>query len=382
MAKITLNLIKRDHVNAVLEAIARKQHITKQEISALTGLSLVTVGKITNTLGEAGVLVHGKNAEQKIGRRAEVLRVRQDWAIPVYDLSGTSFRFYITSLDGEIIDKAEYKRSAGAQYVSADFVRFLKLTLQLLKRNYRNHKLPGVGVAIPGAYDAENDRIISTMMPEMGDLKLLRNLRKIFKNANIVIENANRLCAAGLIASLPDSKTRTITCIAFESSIECTTCDRGEYARGAHDLAGRLGDLPYVSGVTYTNFIHDALSTSVILDPALDIIRMAAIAYDPDDIYLCSSRFSFLPEEIERMQNRLNTSVGIGAFPPKLHAVYNPEMEAMSGIISRVISDWLDSMIVPKTRKKQKSDADTEAETPTLDQVLSSDEAANENGDT
>ena len=382
MAKITLNLIKRDHVNAVLEAIARKQHITKQEISAQTGLSLVTVGKITNTLGEAGVLVHGKNAEQKIGRRAEVLRVRQDWAIPVYDLSGTSFRFYITSLDGEIIDKAEYKRSAGAQYVSADFVRFLKLTLQLLKRNYRNHKLPGVGVAIPGAYDAENDRIISTMMPEMGDLKLLRNLRKIFKNANIVIENANRLCAAGLIASLPDSKTRTITCIAFESSIECTTCDRGEYARGAHDLAGRLGDLPYVSGVTYTNFIHDALSTSVILDPALDIIRMAAIAYDPDEIYLCSSRFSFLPEEIERMQNRLNTSVGIGAFPPKLHAVYNPEMEAMSGIISRVISDWLDSMIVPKTRKKQKSDADTEAETPTLDQVLSSDEAANENGDT
>ena len=382
MAKITLNLIKRDHVNAVLEAIARKQHNTKQEISAQTGLSLVTVGKITNTLGEAGVLVHGKNAEQKIGRRAEVLRVRQDWAIPVYDLSGTSFRFYITSLDGEIIDKAEYKRSAGAQYVSADFVRFLKLTLQLLKRNYRNHKLPGVGVAIPGAYDAENDRIISTMMPEMGDLKLLRNLRKIFKNANIVIENANRLCAAGLIASLPDSKTRTITCIAFESSIECTTCDRGEYARGAHDLAGRLGDLPYVSGVTYTNFIHDALSTSVILDPALDIIRMAAIAYDPDDIYLCSSRFSFLPEEIERMQNRLNTSVGIGAFPPKLHAVYNPEMEAMSGIISRVISDWLDSMIVPKNRKKQKSDADTEAETPTLDQVLSSDEAANENGDT
>ena len=382
MAKITLNLIKRDHVNAVLEAIARKQHITKQEISAQTGLSLVTVGKITNTLGEAGVLVHGKNAEQKIGRRAEVLRVRQDWAIPVYDLSGTSFRFYITSLDGEIIDKAEYKRSAGAQYVSADFVRFLKLTLQLLKRNYRNHKLPGVGVAIPGAYDAENDRIISTMMPEMGDLKLLRNLRKIFKNANIVIENANRLCAAGLIASLPDSKTRTITCIAFESSIECTTCDRGEYARGAHDLAGRLGDLPYVSGVTYTNFIHDALSTSVILDPALDIIRMAAIAYDPDDIYLCSSRFSFLPEEIERMQNRMNPSVGIGAYPPTLPAVYNPEMEAMSGIISRVISDWLDSMIVPKTRKKQKSDADTEAETPTLDQVLSSDEAANENGDT
>ena len=383
MAKITLSLIKRDHVRVVLEAIARKKHITKQEIAALTGLSLVTVGKITDTLGEAGIIVHGKNVQQKVGRRAEVLRVRQDWAIPVYDLSGTTFRFYITSLDGKIIDKAEFPRSADAQYVSADFVRFLKLTLGLLRRNYRNHKLPGVGVAIPGAYDAENDRIISTMMPEMGDLKLLRNFRKIFMDADIVIDNASRLCAAGLIEALPDYKQRTITCISFGDSIECTTCDRGEYPRGAHNLAGRLGDLPYVSGVTYTNFMHDALSTSVILEPALEIIRTAAIAYDPEEIYICSNRFSFSPDEVLRMQNRLAASVGIGAYPPKLHAVYNPEMEAMSGIISRVIGNWLDSMIVPQTRKKRKTadGADVNGETPTVAEAVADETDVSEDAD-
>lgn len=383
MAKITLSLIKRDHVRVVLEEIARKKHITKQEIAALTGLNLVTVGKITDTLGEAGIIVHGKNVQQKVGRRAEVLRVRQDWAIPVYDLSGTTFRFYITSLDGKIIDKAEFPRSADAQYVSADFVRFLKLTLGLLRRNYRNHKLPGVGVAIPGAYDAENDRIISTMMPEMGDLKLLRNFRKIFKDADIVIDNASRLCAAGLIEALPDYKQRTITCISFGDSIECTTCDRGEYPRGAHNLAGRLGDLPYVSGVTYTNFMHDALSTSVILEPALEIIRTAAIAYDPEEIYICSNRFSFSPDEVLRMQNRLAASVGIGAYPPKLHAVYNPEMEAMSGIISRVIGNWLDSMIVPQTRKKRKTadGADVNGETPTVAEAVADETDVSEDAD-
>lgn len=383
MAKITLSLIKRDHVRVVLEAIARKKHITKQEIAALTGLSLVTVGKITDTLGEAGIIVHGKNVQQKVGRRAEVLRVRQDWAIPVYDLSGTTFRFYITSLDGKIIDKAEFPRSADAQYVSADFVRFLKLTLALLRRNYRNHKLPGVGVAIPGAYDAENDRIISTMMPEMGDLKLLRNFRKIFKDADIVIDNASCLCAAGLIEALPDYKQRTITCISFGDSIECTTCDRGEYPSGAHNLAGRLGDLPYVSGVTYTNFMHDALSTSVILEPALEIIRTAAIAYDPEEIYICSNRFSFSPDEVLRMQNRLAASVGIGAYPPKLHAVYNPEMEAMSGIISRVIGNWLDSMIVPQTRKKRKTadGADVNGETPTVAEAVADETDVSEDAD-
>lgn len=384
MAKITLSSIKRDHVRIVLEAIARKQYITKQEIAALTGLSLVTVGKITNTLGEAGIIVHGKNVQQKVGRRAEVLRVRQDWAIPVYDLSGTTFRFYITSLDGEIIDKAEFPRSADAQYVSADFVRFLKLTLGLLRRSYRNHKLPGVGVAIPGAYDAEKDRIISTMMPEMGDLKLLRNLKKIFKDADIVIDNASRLCAAGLIEALPDYKQHTITCISFGDSIECTTCDHGEYPRGAHNLAGRLGDLPYVSGVTYTNFMHDALSTSVILEPALELIRTAAIAYDPEEIYICSNRFSFSPDEVSRMQNRLAASVGIGAYPPKLHAVYNPELEAMSGIISRVIGNWLDSMIVPQTRKKRKnaSGAAADGATPTVAEAVAEEAEVSGDADT
>ena len=387
MAKITLNAIRRDHVKAVLEAIARKQHITKQEISAQTGLSLVTVGKITNMLGAAGVLVHGKNVNQKIGRRAEVLRVRKDWAIPVYDLSGTTYRFYITSLEGDIIDKTEYARTADAQYVSSDFVHFLKLTLTLLRRNYRRHKLPGVGVTIPGTYDAENDRIVSTMMPEMANLKLLRNLKKIFKNANIVIDNGTRLSAAGLIEALPDYKSRTISCIFFGSSIECTTCDHGEYPRGAHDLAGRLGDLPYVSGVTYTNFIADALSTSVIIEPALELIRIAAIAYDPEEIYICSDRFQFTPEDIARMQNRLANSVGIGANPPTLHVIYNPEMEAMSGIISRVIGNWLDSMIVPPPPKAKASAENADGENaenpgvPVTAEELSAEGAAAEDAD-
>lgn len=345
MTKITLKSIKRDNVRAVLEAIVHQKHITKQEITTQTGLSLVTVGKITNLLGEAGVLVHGKNAQQKIGRRAEVLRIRQDWAIPVYDLSSNIFRFYITALDGRIIDKAEFMRSANEQYVSSDFVNFLKLTVYLLRQNYRKHKLLGIGISIPGTYDAERDRIVSTMMPEMGDLKLMHNIRNIFKKGNIVIDNANRLCSAGLIESLSDYREKTITCISFGNSIECTTCDHGTYLRGAHDLAGRLGDLPYVSGVTYTNFIYNALSTSVILEPVLELIRMAAIAYDPEELYICSSRFSFTPDEVRRMQNRLAASVGIGACTPNLHAAYNPELEAMGGIISRVIENWLDDII-------------------------------------
>ena len=51
----------------------------------------------------------------------------------------------------------------------------------------------------------------------------------------------------------------------------------------------------------------------------------------------------------------------------------------MSGIISRVIGDWLDSMIVPATRKKRKSAADAEADegipTPSTGAELSEEDA-------
>lgn len=349
MAKITLKSIKRDNVKAVLETIARNKHITKLEISHETGLSLVTVGNITKMLGAAGVLVHGKNVHQKTGRRAEVLRVRHDWAIPVFDLSTKRFRFYITTFDGNIVDRMEYVCHEEPQYISSEFVRFLTLTLTVIKRNYKNYKLPGVGVAISGVYDEENDRVVSTMMPEMGDIKLLHNIKKIFKKTNIVIDNANRLCAEGLIEGQPDYANKCITCVAVGDSIECTTCDKGNYLRGADNLAGRLGDLPYVPGVTYANFIHDALSVAPIFDPTLDIIRVAAIAYNPEDIFLCSSKFEFTPTDIRRLQNLLSTSIGIGVKAPVLHGIYNPEMEAMSGIISRVIGNWLNDMIVPNT---------------------------------
>ena len=129
--------------------------------------------------------------------------------------------------------------------------------------------------------------------------------------------------------------------------------------------------------------MHDALSTSVILEPALEIIRTAAIAYDPEEIYICSNRFSFSPDEVLRMQNRLAASVGIGAYPPKLHAVYNPEMEAMSGIISCVIGNWLDSMIVPQTRKKRKTadGADVNGETPTVAEAVADEADVSEDAD-
>lgn len=343
MAKLSLKSIKRENMRTVLEAIARKKHITKLELSEETGLSLMTVGKIVNALGASGIILHAKYITHKAGRRAEVFRIRHDWLIPVFEISSRIFKFYITDLEGNILDKVEYRCADGPQYIASEFIHFLTQTLELLKSKYKKQKALGIGVSIAGIYDRENDCILSSMVPELSSLKLMQNITKIFKQKNVVIDNANRLAAAGIIEQIHGYEARCISCLTVGDSIECTTCDHGVYLRGGN-LAGRLGDLPYAPGFTYANFLRDAVATADITDPVLDLLKTVAAAYDPDTIYLCSSKFHFTPMDTKRLSSSLQTGMLWPHSAPELISVHSVDLENMSGIISRIINNWLDSI--------------------------------------
>jgi len=346
MPRLSLKTIRRENARAVLEAIARKKFITKLEISEETGLSLMTAGKIVSLLGAGGIIMHGKSIIQKAGRRAEVFKIRHDWLIPVFEIASRVFKFYITDLEGNIIDKLEYRCSDSPMYISNEFISFLRTTLELLKSRYKNRKALGIGVSVSGVYDAENDRIISSMMPELSSLKLMHNISKIFKQTNVVIDNANRLCAQGLIEGNKNYAERTISCLSVSDSIECTTCDRGSYIVGSNNLAGRLGDLPYTPGLTYANFMRDAKETDDVFSPVLDLLKNISVSYDPEIIYLCSDKFTFTPQTKDKLFSSLKNEMRwVNNNAPELIVVNSSSLESVSGIISRVIGNWLDSLL-------------------------------------
>ena len=344
MPKLTLKSIKRENARLVLEAIARKKHITKLEIAEETGLSLVTAGNLVSMLGTGGIIMRAKIISKRIGRHPEVFRIRYDWLIPVFEISSRTFRFYITDLEGRVLDKVEYRCTDGPEYTADAFINFLKRTLELLKKEYKHKKALGVGVSIAGVYDAENDVIRSSMLPELSSVKLMQNISKIFKQKNIVIDNANRLCAAGIIERIQGYRDMCISCLYVGDSIECTTCDHGVYIRGGN-FAGRLGDLPYAPGFTYANFLRDAQSTADVTEPVLALLKTVSAAYDPDIIYLCSDKFQFTPVDTNRISSALQNGMRWPHRVPEIVFVHSVELEGMSGIISRIIDNWLDTLI-------------------------------------
>lgn len=214
-----------------------------------------------------------------------------------------------------------------------------------MRNGYKNRKALGIGVSVAGVYDAKTDTVHSSMMPEFSSLKLMENITKIFKQSNVVIDNANKLCAAGIIEALPDYRDRCISFLSVGDTIECTTVDHGMFLEGSGNRPGRLGDLPYAPGVTYSNFLRDAKSTTDVTDPILDLARVISVAYDPDTIYVCSSKFGFTPQTTKRLQSALQTCMIWPKAAPRVHYIHSTELESMSGIISRVISNWLDSLL-------------------------------------
>lgn len=346
MARLSLKSIRRENARMVLEAIARKKHITKLEISEETGLSLMTAGKLVSVLGAGGIIMRGMSTSQKVGRRAEVFRIRHDWLIPVFEISTRIFKFIVTDLEGNVVDKIEYRCCDDPMFIANEFISFLHQTVALLKKKYRHKKSLGIGVAVTGVYDAEKDRIISSMMPELSSIKLMQNITKIFKNKNVVIENANRLSAAGLIESTANYRELTISCLTVNDSIECTTCDHGVYISGTNNLAGRLGDLPYAAGHTYANYLRNAKNVDDTFSPVVDLMKNIVVSYDPDKIFLCSDKFIYYPQ----IKDRIHSTVINGMrWPnqkrPELVAVNSTTLESVNAIISRVIGNWLDELL-------------------------------------
>lgn len=70
MSQIDLRSIKTQNMMSVFKAINSESSISRNDISAKTSLSLMTVGKIVDTFLECGVAVETKVQSTKVGRKA------------------------------------------------------------------------------------------------------------------------------------------------------------------------------------------------------------------------------------------------------------------------------------------------------------------------
>lgn len=288
MGKTSLMSIKRESVKAIFSSVAEGSNISRSEISAKTGLSLMTVGKVVDALLELGVICQEKEKKNSAGRKAGLINLKNDIFMLIIDLTSPDFAISVVDIKLGVIDKMIYSYNPDF-YFEENLLIFLKNVKMYVERRFDPDRLIGTGVTLPGKYDAATDTILNSRIFELNNVKIKKIIEEALSVNVTFIEEDIKSAAISNIASLGGNGNGTLSYVYIGSdSVNAVTVVDGEilYGEGGHagDIKGMLIDgaknlgsfLP--GGSANSSALLRAVAValfnlSLIIDPAKIIIE-------------------------------------------------------------------------------------------------------------
>lgn len=304
MGPMNMKSIRWESVKAIFHAIAASDQVSRAQIAEQTGLSLVTVGKVADTLLEMGMLTQEKQVRSTAGRRAGLLQIHPDRFALNLDLSCLPFRFSILDLRLGLREKVR-RPSGSVDSVIEELHSFLEEALTHLVEHYDLSNCFGIGVSLPGRYDAASDRICTPRIPGLEDVAIREEVEKVFTGFPLFLEASENAAALSHIASLDHAEDKNI--LYWFLGEETTT---GAFLAGGRFLHGQsqpcqFGELLLPGGQRLGEALRQAQTpaeiVSVVAVPLYNTLCLLA----PDTVILDCERLRTAPEERETMLSLL-----------------------------------------------------------------------------
>ncbi|MBO7148748.1 MAG: winged helix-turn-helix domain-containing protein [Clostridia bacterium] len=108
MEDFGLDRIRQESIKRIFSCIPEDRHISRLEISEKTGLSLMTVGKITDALLEKGTVTYAKSEGGGVGRKAKHISLSDEKKLIVLALHKEKIKLVILSLTLEKLGELEF----------------------------------------------------------------------------------------------------------------------------------------------------------------------------------------------------------------------------------------------------------------------------------
>jgi len=347
MENISLRSIKWESIKSIFYSIAFSDKISRADISAQTGLSLMTVGKVADALLDMHVIVQNKESRNSAGRRAGMLSVAADHYAVILDLTNRDFRMTVINIRLEVLEKFHYTFN-DSYYFEENLQLFLKEVRLFLHRNTNPEYCIGFGVSVPGPYFPEQDRAHSTRIPELEKISLAAMIRDILEPPALFIEAAYNAAATSNIARIPNYKEKLILYwFISEGNICGTVVNHGEVLRGAHKAAGNFGHMRVARGRTLEDAIKVANTPEENAHELAKAIRNVIQVVDPDMIILECELYRDGDAFIQLVQHTLENEF---AFPietlPQLTSAGCKYRHSHRGLTMKLREMWLSDMIL------------------------------------
>ncbi|MBQ2767533.1 MAG: ROK family protein [Clostridia bacterium] len=344
MENNSAHTIKWENTNAVFSAIADAGKTSRAKIAAHTGLSLMTVGKVIDKLAQLGVLTQAKNDEITAGRKARLAACDKRWHMLLLDMTALNFRLCVLDLSLQIIDDAVYRYDEG-MFCEENLLFFLK-NMGLYRKTVTDPQFClGMTVLMPGAYDAQADRIRGTRLSELGPMRPMNLLKAIFPALHIELIEDIRAASLAALRRIPRPHTGTRLWLSLNRPVSGVLILDGIPVLGKHSCAGRFGEI-----TVGTNFTLDQALVS-LTDKTEQAAAVAIALYsliaatDPEEILLESSLLSlddsFMQSIVHRLE-QMNTERSIPL--PAIARADNLLGQAARGAALLMRDAWLEAL--------------------------------------
>ena len=339
MEKLNQQQIKWENTRAIFSAIAEAEMISRAELAAKTGLSLMTVGKLVESLDSSGIVEQFKDERVTAGRTARLVRRRPEWHMLVLDLTVPNFRMSVLDSACHVLEEIVYPYEESL-FCEENLVLFLR-NLPFCQRHKTDPNFCiGAGILLPGAYDAQNDCMIGKNIPIHVPLNPGRILSSLLPDIPLAI--MTDVQAAAYSVGLTEDDTEHLLWLSLDLPISGALILDGTPILGAHRGGGRFGDITI--GTNFT--LREAMLT--LKDPtergaAAAIALFSLIsAFDPAVIRLEAHSPGFDPIFLDALHGRLNQLNADRALPlPPIKTEVRSVFTPVLGIALSMRNDWM-----------------------------------------
>ncbi len=286
MQNISLKSIKWESIKAIFNAISSAEKISRANISAETGLSLMTVGKVADALLGMHVVSQAKASASTAGRRAGMLSINDSRYAVILDLTGPNFHMSVINIRLDIIEKCPYPYNDDFRF-DENLSLFFKSVQKYLSLHNTDGECIGIGVSVPGAYSHELDRVLGERFPALSAVPLKKMLGAFFPDMPIYIEAGYNAAAMSNISRMQNHREQVILYwFIGENNICGTVVKGGEVLRGAHNAAGNFGQMMIGRGRTLESAIKTSNSPEENASLLARAIYNVLMTVDPDQIII------------------------------------------------------------------------------------------------
>lgn len=239
-----------NHLNKVrvLNLIREENEISRSEIVKRTGLSAPTVTRIVDSLLKVEQLAEQVGVgESSGGRPPLIVRFSGEHRYVVgLDWGHTHIYGRLSDLNGEAIVELDIKTDASESFEN-NLMRVINLIKKLIKKSNINEKsLNGIGVAVAGYVNKNNNNIEYSPNFNWKNVDILTPLKDVFR-VPVIVDNVSRVMAQGELMYGIGSSCKDFIFINIGYGIGSGIIIRGEAFFGFDGISGEIGHNRIVS---------------------------------------------------------------------------------------------------------------------------------------